>query len=216
VKKDENLAKAISCIIGCTRRVKRTVDLITLAENISLAKDRMRSLQKVADHVSLSVQQMRDFLTVEKLCSEVRELVRRRDIDSVDAVKNIARLPEASQRVVAKEIVSGRINSKDLRIIASFAKRFPEKSIHLVLKDYYASRDVKTYVVESTVQDVREGREARKKFEKIVGKQNVIMFCVSRKQMKITIEFSREGILKLRAAAKLMGDSLRALVKSIL
>jgi len=148
---DRKLEKSLSLIIACTRRVKRSKDLVALAKNISFATKKIGGIEKLAQAVNLSVQQLKDFLSVENLCAEVKELVGKRTIDSVDVVKTISKLPPKKQKILADHLVSGRIASKDVRIITTFAKRFADRAIEKVIRDYEKSKDVRLYVAQFRV-----------------------------------------------------------------
>lgn len=214
MKKNENLEKVLALIISCTRRVKRPLNLVTLAKNISDAKGHLGSLEAVGQTVDLSVQQLKDFLTVEGLCAEVKALVKIRAIDSVDVMKNISRLPKGSQQILAKELTKGAISSKDIRILTSFTKQFPDKSLRKIIRDYYKSRDIKTYLVKFPVPKDRRIKEVQRKFEKIVGKTDIISFRVNN-GMAI-LELSYQGQEKIRKAAKKQKNTLRKFVNRLL
>ncbi len=214
MRKKENLEKALALIISCTRRVKRPVDIATLAKNILNAKGYLGSLAAVGQAVGLSVQQLKDFLTVDGLCAEVKALVRKRAIDSVDVMKNISQLPKESQQILAKELTKGTISSKDIRILTSFTKQFPDKSIRKILRDYYKSRDIKTYLVEFPAPKDKRIKEVQRKFEKIVGVTNIISFRVN--NGTAALELSYQGGKKIREAAKKKKNTLRKFVNGLL
>ncbi len=214
MKKKENLEKALALIISCTRRVKRSLDLVTLAKNISDAKEYLGSLETVGQAVGLSVQQLKDFLAVEGLCAEVKTLFKKRAIDSVDVMKNISRLPKESQQILAKELTRGAITSKDIRIITSFTKQFPNKSIKKTLRDYYKSRDIKTYLVKFPAPKNKRIKEVQRKFEKVVGETDIISFKVNSGMS--TLELSYQGQKKIREAAKKKNNTLHKFVSSLL
>ncbi len=214
MKQKENLEKALALIISCTRRVKRPLDIVTLAKNISDVKGHLGSLEAVGQAVDLSVQQLKDFLEVEGLCTEVKALVKKRAIDSVDVMKNISRLPKESQQILAKELAKGTISSKDIRIITSFTKQFPDKSIRKTLRDYYKSRDIKTYLVKFPAPKDELIKEVQRKFEKIVGETGIVSFKVNNGMA--TLELSYQGQKKIREAAKKKKNTLRKFVNCLL
>ena len=210
----DKLKKALAVIISGTRRSKRAIDLVTLVDSISYAAKCMGSLKAVAEAVRLSVQQLKDFLAVNKLCPEVRILVSERAIESVDVVKNIVQLPKDKQIVLARELTKGRLSSKDMRIITTFVKRFPKRSSQRILRDYYKSRDKKTYVVKFAMLSDRAQDGLRKSFEKMVGKDLIVSF--ETKHRTTSLELSAEGHRKLMEAAKMKQTTLREFVTSIL
>ena len=170
----EKLENALAIIIRCTRRLKRPKDIVTLAENISYAEKQLGNIEKVAGRVKLSVQQLKDFLAVENLCSAVRALVRKRTIDSVDIVKTISTLPFEKQKILANHFAKGQFTSKDIRIVTTFAKKFPRKSMKQVISDYEKSKDIRLYVAQFRLPASFNNRDGLyKRFRKIVGKDEI-------------------------------------------
>lgn len=214
MKDNEKLEKALALIIKCTRRVKRPKDIVTLAKNISYAEQHLGSVEKVAKAVKLSVQQLKDFLAVEELCSEVKSLVAKRTIVSVDVVKTISKLPEKKQKILAEHFVSGKITSKDVRVITTFAKKFSGRSIEKVIRDYEKSKDVRLYVAQFRFPASFNDRVGlRKQFEKIVGKDEI-----KRLQFKrgvAVLEVTTLGHKKLREAVRKRRTTLRQFVTSV-
>ena len=209
------LEEAVAIIISCTRRIKRPTDLVALAENILYAKKCLGSLEAVGEAVGLSVQQLKDFLAVEKLCAEVKALVKERYIDSVDMVKTISSLPAEKQKVLAQHFAKGQITSQDVRIIATFAKRFPGKSISKVVKDYERTKDTRVYVAQFRLPKNFNGKAGlRKRFEEIVGKAGL-------KRLQLegevgSLEVTALGYKKLREAVRKRKTTLRSFIGSIL
>jgi hypothetical protein len=210
---DRKLEKALSLIIACTRRIKRSKDLVTLAENISFAAKKIGGIEKLAKAVNLSVQQLQDFLSVGDLCAEVKELVGKRAIDSVDVVKTISKLPVKKQKVLAENLVKGKIASKDVRIITTFAKKFRNKPMAKVIEDYQKSKDVRLYVAQISLPlDFTNQRGLRSIFEKIVGKSEI-----KRLQFETGIavlEVTALGYKKLREAVWERQMTLRKFITS--
>jgi DNA polymerase/3'-5' exonuclease PolX len=212
---DRKLEQAIALIIACTRRVKRPKDIVTLAENIRYAEQQIGGLKGVGEKVGLSVQQLKDFLAVEDLRPEVKELVASRQIDSVDVVKTISKLLPIRQSILANYLVKGRISSKDVRIITTSAKKKPHKPISKVIDEYAQSRDITLYVVEMRLPEgFINHTSLQKKFEKIIGRGGMKNF--HSKGGVAVLEMTVEGYKKLRRALLRKGMTLRKYVTSIL
>lgn len=208
------LEKALALIISCTRRIKRPVDLVTVTKNILYAKRCMGSLEAVAEAVSLSVQQLKDFLAVEDLCSDVKSLVEKRTIDSVDVVKTIRELPAKRQKILARHFVSGKINSKDVRVITTHAKKFPNRLIERIIADYEKSKDIRLYVAEFRLPSHFNNRIGlRKRFEKIVGKGEIKKLKF--KKGVAVLEVTSLGHKRLREAVRKQRTTLRKFVTSV-
>jgi len=214
LKKNEKLEIAILLIISCTHRIKRPVDIVTLAKNILYAKKCMGNLEAVANAVSLSTQQLKDFLAVERLSSEVKALVKKRAIDSVDVIKVLTQLPAQKQRVLAKRFANGQLTSKDIRIITTFAQKFPHKSISKIVANYEKSKDFRVYVIEFRVPtSFKNSSRLYKRFIGIVGKDGIKDLSL-REDIGV-LELTVLGHKKLRDAVRERKTTLRKFVPSV-
>lgn len=214
MEQDKKLKKAVALIIACTRRIKRPKDIVTLARSISYAEKRIGDLEAVAEVVGLSVRQLKDFQTVQKLCAEVKILVKNRVIDSVDVVKNISKLPPKKQKTLATHFADGKVTSKDVRIITTFAQKFPGKSIEKVITDYQKSKDIRVYVAQFRLPPHFNNRIGLcKKFEEIVGQREIMKWHL--KDRVVVLELTVLGHKKLREAVRKQRSTLRKFVTSI-
>ena len=214
MEQDKKLKKALALIIVCTRRIKRPKDIVTLARSISYAEKRIGDLEAVAEVVGLSVRQLKDFQTVQKLCAEVKILVKNRVIDSVDVVKNISKLPPKKQKTLATHFADGKVTSKDVRIITTFAQKFPGKSIEKVITDYQKSKDIRVYVAQFRLPPHFNNQIGLcKKFEEIVGQREIMKWHL--KGRIVVLELTVLGHKKLREAVRKQRSTLRKFVTSI-
>lgn len=197
LQNNEKLENALALIIKCTRRNKRPTDIVTLVENISCAEKQLGNIEKVAERVKLSVQQLKDFLAVKNLCPAVRTLVKKRIIDSVDIVKTISTLPFEKQKVLVNYFIKGKLTSKDIRIVTTFAKKFPRKSMDQVISDYEKSKDIRIYVAQFRLPNSFNNRDGLyKQFIKIVGKDEIKKLQF--KRGVAVLELTSIGYKKLR------------------
>lgn len=140
---------ALAIVFGNTMRKNRKEDLVTIARAFEYLVEIYRSRKAVAEKVGLSVEMVRQFLTVLKLTPEVQKLFLRREIDSVDVAKELVRLKEPRKQIaLAKKIAN--IKSKDARdvkritvaenILVKDAVRVvleeKEKKLHLFMLDF--------------------------------------------------------------------------------
>lgn len=214
MERDKKLKKALALIIACTRRIKRPKDIVTLAKSISYAEKRMGDLEAVAEMVGISVRQLKDFQTAQKLCAEVKTLVKNRVVDSVDVVKNISRLPPKKQKTLATHFADGKVNSKDVRIITTFAQKFPSKSIKKVITDYQKSKDIRVYVAQFRLPVRFNNRVGlHKRFEEIVGRREIIKWQL--RGRIVVLELTVIGYKNLREAVRKQRTTLRKFVTSV-
>jgi len=114
---------ALSILFSNTKRKKRQVDLITLAESCAFLENLYGSKKAVANKVGLSEEMIREIMLPLSLHTEIQELISARKIDSIDKVKEISALKDPTKQIeAAKEFVN--IQTKDVRDI----KRFIEKT----------------------------------------------------------------------------------------
>ncbi len=214
MKPDQRLEEALAVIIASTRRAKRPKDIVMVSENISYAAQRMGGLKAVAETVGLSIQQLKDFLAVKKLSKNVCELVAGRKIDSVDVVKTISGLPHDKQKILADHLIEGRITSKDVRNIVTFAKRFPNKPMSKVIVDYEKSKDVRVYVAKFRVPAGFSNKvELMRRFKKFVERREIKSLLL-RNGMGV-LELNDIGYERLRAAVRKNKTTLRRFVELV-
>lgn len=214
MEQDKKLKKALALIIACTRRIKRPKDIVTLAKSISYAEKHMGDLEAVAKAVGLSARQLKDFRTAKNLCAEVKTLVKNRAVDSVDVVKNISKLPPKQQKTLATHFADGKITSKDVRIITTFARKFPDKSIKKVITDYQKSKDIRVYVAQFRLPARFNNRVGlRKQFEEIVGRKEITNWHI--RNRVVILEMTTLGHKNLRKAVRKQRTTLRKFIKSV-
>ncbi|MFH1318422.1 MAG: hypothetical protein ABIH71_05355, partial [Candidatus Omnitrophota bacterium] len=104
-------------------RKKRIDDLLTIAKACEYLGnlDKYGSQQAVAKTVGLSSEMIRQFLNVLKLPEEIQELVSKREIDSVDIVKEIAAINDPSRQIAVAHAFVNSL-SKDVRDIKRLIK----------------------------------------------------------------------------------------------
>jgi len=112
---------ALSLMFTNTKRKRRSVDLVTLAEACRYLVGYYGSQRAVADKLGLSSEMIREFLTVLKLPIEVQEMVSQRKIDRLDIVRELASLTDRNAQIEAARIVAS-CSSKDIRDIKRLVK----------------------------------------------------------------------------------------------
>jgi len=216
---DKNVERAIAALIANTggphtRRVRRKRSILEIADYIDIAREGVGSLQAVAERVGVSEQQLSDFLAVRRLSLGVQKLVRNRSIDSVDVVRELAKLTPREQLIVGRLVVAREATSKDARAIVSFRKSVPDMDIQQVIERVRGSRDVKQYVAEFPLVDMRTDlHRLRQLFEELVGCQN--LRSLSQEGRLARLSLTGEGMRALQAAAKDKGLTKRQLIEHI-
>jgi transcriptional regulator with XRE-family HTH domain len=109
-------ARALAIGFANTRCKKRPNDLVTVASAFRYLVNLYTSQKALADKLGVSVEMIRQFLTVLKFPENVQELFEIRQIDSVDIAKELASLGDSGQQRIAAEAIVN-LASKDVRDI---------------------------------------------------------------------------------------------------
>jgi hypothetical protein len=214
VSREDKTETVIARLIANTRRRKRPDNLVEIAYYIRRAEKDLGSLKAVAETIGLSTDQLWQFLSVERLCPEVRKLVEERKIDLVNIVHYMRNFDAEAQQVIAEEVVAGRLSGKDIRVLAPLQKSLPNLSIDELISRVQKSRDVKVYVAYFRVPPGLEDADAlERRFGRIVGQSEIVSFTVE-DQIGI-LKLTPSGRKKLQEATKERSVSLRKFVDAI-
>jgi hypothetical protein len=209
------LNDAIAALIASTRRLKRKLNLLEVADKLRTAQELLGSLGAVASAVGLSEEMVRQFARVEKLTPEVKQFLAKGQITAVDVADRISRLPPSDQLPVAKAVASGELNSADVRAILALRKTDARIPIAQAITRVAASRNIKEYIVEFVVpRQLIETGWLENQFTSIIGAQNIRSLKVRGKVGRVVI--SENGKKVLETAARRAGVAKRELVKQLL
>ena len=89
---------------------------------------------------------VRQFLKINELDENVKQLVKDNLITSVDICYRISKLDKKSQNLLAKQAISKRLSSDDVRAIVKYKINNPRLSISQVIERVIQSKDRKIYV----------------------------------------------------------------------
>ncbi len=116
---DEESALAI--IFANTKRHKRTVDLLTVAECFYFLRNIYGTQEAVAEKTDLSREMVREFLQILNLPEYVKKLIKSRKVDSIDTAYRLSKIKdEQTLRTVINKLLS--LQTHDLRDVISTAK----------------------------------------------------------------------------------------------
>lgn len=205
---------ALATLIASTRRGKRKLPLSDVCKNLIIARDGLGSLNKVGDTIGLSMEMLRQFSRYEKLEPNVKKLVDKGKIQSVDIMDRISRLPTADQLSVAHAAVREGLTSDDLRAIVSLRKALPQKKIITVIDRIITSRNIKEYVVEFRIPKGVESTEIKVRFRKLLGTERIISYAD--KHGIGTMILNVEGKNRLQEIAKKKHLTKRSLVNKVI
>jgi len=113
---DEETALAI--IFANTKRHKRVVDLLTIAESFEYLRSIYRTQEEVAKKTDLSREMVREFLQILNLPSDIKNLIKLRKIDSVDKAYRLSKVKDqTSLNTIVNRLSS--LQTHDVRDVVS-------------------------------------------------------------------------------------------------
>ena len=113
---------ALSIVFANTKRKKRSVDLIAIAESCEYLAGLHGSQEAVAKRVGLHSEMIRQFLSLLRLPEEVKSMISKRQIDRLDVAYRISMLKDPAQQIVMAKSVADIELSKDIRDVVRLAK----------------------------------------------------------------------------------------------
>jgi hypothetical protein len=188
--------------------------LIEIARDIRWLESDLGGLEAVSKTVDVSTDQLRQFLSVERLCPEVQKLVGERKIDLINTVHYMRSFDAEAQQVIAKEVVEGRLSAEDIRTLAPLHRRFLDLSIDQLIARVQKSRNIRVYIAYFRLPHGFMGANAlQKRFEEVVGQAEIVSFTVEGQIG--TLKLTSFGRKRLQEAAKERKMSLRKFVDTL-
>jgi hypothetical protein len=169
---------------------------------------------------------IREFSRLLSLTDEVKTLIRKGFINSVDIGYRISKLNRKDQIVLAKNVLGKRLNSYDVRNIVKYKIDNSSISITKAIKTVIDSKITKIFVAylgidkstnERLEQKYRNEDKAvliKSLFEKLVGKKNIVLFSLDGRV--VLIKVLQEGLERMRNKAKRVKVSLSKLANAII
>lgn len=212
-----NESELIARLIASTKRKKRNFSIVEIADDIvRLKKLYTGNLKKVAATLGLSVGMLNQFLSVFKLPEEIKKLVHERKIDSVALVFLLSKLSREDILGLHTEIMSGNLNSQELKILLPFRKQHPDQNITELLQQVHASKNIKVSVMQFPKNVVQKTQNNLSEIIKtLIGEENFVTIDSDEKLFYIKIKKSGEKILRNIAKDKKMSlsDLMITLIK---
>jgi len=160
--------KRIAKIGKGTKRKKRDINLLELAEEIKSLYEENKSLEKTGKIVKLSPEMVRQFIKVNHLDDKVKDLIKKGLITSVDICYRISKLSKNEQVLLAKHIIDKSLNSDDVRAIVKFKINNPEIPIVKATEKVIQSKDKKIYVAYFGIEE-----DNFKKISKLIANKKI-------------------------------------------
>ena len=215
IPSDDAVEDALAALLANTRRIRRKLTLLQLADSIEVAAAGLGSVEAVSDRVGLSYEMLRQFLTVKKLSPKVKALITHRRIESVDMAHRLTKLPRTDQELVADAIANRGLDSDDARAIVALRKCAPNLPIREIIGRIQQTKSVKHFLILFMWPrpSVTEAALAER-FATVLGKDSVIGIHNVRGVGVLTI--SEPGKAQLQDIAKRSGLTRKALIDRII
>jgi len=204
----------LAVLINSTRSKKRRLALTEVAKSLAIATGRLGSYQTVAERIGLSSKMLRQFSYVDRLSKAVRRLFEQRKLNSVDAAAHLAMLPLEEQDIAARELVSGGIDTIDLRAVTQLRRHQKGISIAEVLERVKASKTKQEYVAEFVVRGERDRRKLLETFEKHIPSREIVRLVLNGAFGRLVLTAS--GKRQLFNIAKRLGCTAKNVIPHLL
>jgi hypothetical protein len=218
-------AKLLAIIAAGTKRRKRTANILKVAEALKDLSNLLGSRDAVSKIVKLSSEMIREFLRLLSLTNEVKTLIRKGFINSVDIGYRISKLSKKDQIVLAKNVFGKRLSSGDVRNIVKYKIDNPSIPITNAIKNVVDSKVTKIFVAylgidKNTNERLERGYRNRDKavlikslFEKLIGKKDITFFSLNGRV--VLIKVSHKGLDRMKNKAKQTKISLSKLADAL-
>ncbi|QHT68704.1 hypothetical protein GXP67_19675 [Rhodocytophaga rosea] len=208
-RKDEILA----ILIANTSRKNRSLDLVQIYSLIEEFIKHYGSINDLINALNISKGMLRKFTSIQKLSNPVRELVKKREIDSVEIVNSLSQLSFNEQYFVAEQIINKSFNSQDIRILTPLKEKFPDLPIQSLVEKVRDSKQLKISVIKFAYKDGLIEDKLRKYLVEYITSDNIIE--INFKDEGI-IKITKQGEKKLRDAAKLHKKTLSQFISKLI
>lgn len=216
----------LAILTAGTKRKNRGVNILKVSEALRELHSFYGSLPALSREVKLSQEMIREFLKLSELTKEVKVLIRKGLIDSVDIGYRISKLPRTDQIILAMNVGSKKLSSSDVRAIVKYKIDNPKISINKVIKHVLESKVKKIFVAylgidKNSFERLEKEDEAKNKarlikslFYNVADKRNIVFFNL--KGRVILIKVLREGLEKMKNKAKKLKISLNQLADALI
>lgn len=195
--------KAIANLIANTRTKRRSVSLFDFHAWLKSAIRELGTLDAVADKISLSPQMLKQFLVIDELDKAVIAQVKKRRLDSVDALNYVSLFSKPDQRCLVPLLVKRKITNKDLRSIYQQRKVLPEAPIAELVGRVIAGKTKRIYELQFVVREGLNKQKITKALQPVVGIGAIESLRLGVRMGAVTI--SKQGLDGLRSYARKIG-----------
>lgn len=179
-----NETEALATVFANTRKKKRNIDLLTLAENLEFLKNIYKDTGKVAKKVGLTKEMVRELLLPLYLPDEIKTLVRSRKIDRIGDIVEISKIKDNESKLKFALSLAG-FTSDDVRDLKRMVK-YTNIDLNKAVKTLTDLKDQNLHII---VIDVKDSTYKKLKKKAAAARKNVPEFV-----RELMEEFAQEGV----------------------
>jgi len=206
-----------------TKRKKREINDLEVAEEINALYQKYKSLTRVAELIRLSSEMVRQIKSLTTLDSEVKKLFLTGALKGYDIGYRISKLQREEQILLARHIISKHLTSDDVRVIVKYKIDNPHIFIGKVINRVLQSKDKKIYVAylgieKNTFEKLLEKNKKKDKerivrsiFNSIIPNEFITSFELNGRV--VILKVLSDGLKKMRNKAKELGVPLAKLAE---
>lgn len=157
---------------------------------------------------------LRQFGYVKRLAPDVQRLFRERRLDSVDVAVHLSMVPKKEQPVLAAALVSGDIDSIDLRAVVELRRLGTRGTIRTLIDRVKRSKTQQEYIAEFVVRGNRTVAQIRTAIENYIPAAEIKRIEVDGALGRLVL--SKKGKASLSRAANTLNTQLRDAIPQIL
>jgi hypothetical protein len=214
-RNDDRLKEALAVLISSTHNRRRPLPLTEVARWLSVAVKKLGSYSAVGERIGLSSKMLRQFGYTRRLSRPVQRLFEMRKLDSVDAATHLAMLPQNEQLAIASALVSGEIDTSDIRAVTQLRKSLGRSpSVNSLLERVKRSKTKQEYVLEFVVRGSCDRRSIAKAFRNILPESEIVRLEITGALGRLVL--TQDGRTSLAKTARALGVPLKRAIPSIL
>lgn len=198
-----------------THKQKRPFSIIDVADDIDWLSNHLGSLSAVSAILNVSSGMLNQFLRVRNLTPEAQALVKKREIDSVTAVHNLAKFSAKDQDEISNLIKQDSLSYLDIRLLSPLRKQFPDTPIEFLVEKLKNSQNRKVSVIQFPVETLHKDiEEVRRELSDIIGPEEIVDIVVDNQIGAIKI--TPKGEQTLRKEARRQKKTLQEFTYAVL
>lgn len=217
--------KSLAKIGKGTKRKKKDINELEVAEEMNNLYKEYKSLSKVALFVKLSPEMVRQIKSLTTLEEDVKKLYKNGTLKGYDIGYRISKLEGKDQIVLARYVVDENLSSEDVRAIVRYKLDNPSMPMEKVIIRVIQSKDKKIYVAylgieNDTFEKLLEKVESKDRakiirsvFNGVVPHEFVVSFELNGRV--VILKVLRNGLQEMRNKAKKLKVPLAKLADAL-